>query len=216
MDPSIIVPESDIDCVLLIADNLVKLSSHIYNTLIRRVSILYPTPIGILHIWPRPVHKRISALLYRALKVSHTLTFKIQAVTTDTLLESLFDVSIGVTRAPRRPPDPGRKIETVLQNTIMCGIYQFFSLCVKRLSHQVERCLREGVTFTSFTVMATAGGKCVFPVQTTMLTSGSREPVATTGHPMASTRPPSEEILFTKSLIFYDPGFSVSFLLRWR
>lgn len=215
MNPSIIVPESDIDCMLLVADNLVKLSSHVYNTLIRRVSILYPTSIGILHIWPRPVHKRISALLYRALRVSHALTFKIQLVTTDALLESLFDLSIGVTRAPRRPPDPGRKIETVLQNTIMCGIYQFFALCVKRLSHQVERCLREGITFTNFTVMATAGGKCVFPVQTTMLTSGRREPVAATGHPVVSKRS-SGEVLFVKSLVFYDPRFSVSFLLRWR
>ncbi|KWX11915.1 hypothetical protein QR46_4124 [Giardia duodenalis assemblage B] len=215
MNPSIVAPESDVDHMIIIADNLVKLSSHIYNVLIRRVSILYPTPIGILHIWPRPVHKRISALLYRALKVFHSLTFKIQLLTDSTLLESLFDLSIGVTRAPRHPPDPDRQIETVLQNTILCGIYQFFTICVKRLSHQVERCLREGVDFKSFTVIATAGGKRVFPVQTTILTSKKQQQTDVPGRSIVSQRPSRREILFTKSLVFYEPRLSISFLLHW-
>lgn len=209
MNQSVIVPEPGVDYLLIIADSLVKLSSHIYNTLIRRISILYPSPIGILHIWPRPVHKRISALLYRSLKVSRALTFKIQIVTNGMTLESIFDLSIGVTRAPRRPPDPARQIETVLHNTILCGVYQFFTICVKRFSQQVERCLREGVVFRSFTIVAIAGGKRVFPMQTTTLTSERKYTTVTARHP------PSGEILFSRSLVLYDPRLSISFLLHW-
>lgn len=209
MDHSIIIPEPDIDCRLIIADSLIKLSSHIYNVLIRRINILYPTPMGIIHMWPRPIHKRISVLLYRAMRKSHALTFKIHIITNELILESLIDVSMGVTRAPKRPPDPTHQIETVLQNVIMCGIYQFFTICIKKLSQQVEQCLREGILFTSFTVIAVAGGKHVFPIQTTMLASERRYAAATTKHPSRG------EILFSRSLVFYDPRISISFLLHW-